>query len=117
MSTNVLDLCAAIFAAHGVGASCPQGLEKFATVDEAFPTLEYLTGTVDDTGSAIRTKTAPITLQQAKNALAAYTAPDAADVSTFNRELKAVAIWTAQKLGIPLAQVRSEIITIYRNLQ
>lgn len=30
--------------------------------------------------------------------------------------LKAVAIWVAQKLGVPLATARSEILAIYRGL-
>lgn len=40
----------------------------------------------------------------------------AAEVDNFDKRLKAVAIWTAQKLGIPLAQAKSEIRAIIQTL-
>jgi hypothetical protein len=45
---------------------------------------------------------------------------DAEAVTRFDvneaKMLKALAIWTAQKLGIPLATTRAEILTIYKGL-
>lgn len=50
--------------------------------------------------------------------IAAGTLTDATAVSRFDDDkmLKAVAIWNAQKEGVPLNIARAEILAIYRNL-
>ena len=46
----------------------------------------------------------------------AYTDEQATLRFTDEKLIKAVAIWTAQKLSVPIATARSEILTIYKGL-
>lgn len=69
--------------------------------------IEYLTQAEIDANTAA---------QVVEDAARAQRLLDESDLNKFDKRLKAVAIWTAQKLGIPLATARSEIKTIMESL-
>ena len=88
------------------------GIDYLLRDDGAGPFLDLWTGPEPEPSDA---ELAAVT-QAAIDAVRAGDADNQAQADVDRKALKAVAAWAADKLGIPRAQARDEIITIYKGL-